>query len=109
MPDLRADLAALDTLAAKAAATSQAADEQAARDLYLAVRRVKLNIMLKNPVLDFSQILLIDQLFPQGSECNHEAVHRLGIMAVPGGRLLVLDGLQLGGRAAHHEAAGGSR
>ena len=49
-------------------------------------------------MLDFSQLLLIDQPLPQGPESKHEAIHRMGIMAVPGGRLLVLDGLHPGGR-----------
>lgn len=68
------------------------------RDLYFSVRRVKRNILLKNPVLDFSQLLLIDQPLPQGPESRHEAIHRMGIMAAPGGRLLVLDGLRPGAK-----------
>jgi hypothetical protein len=68
------------------------------RDTYFSVRRVKRDILLKNPALDFSQLLLIDQPLPQGPESRHEAIHRMGIMAVPGGRLLVLDGLGPGGK-----------
>ena len=68
------------------------------KQLYFSVRRVKRNVMFKNPVVDFSQLLLIDQPLPQGPESRHEAIHRMGIMAVPGGRLLVLDGLHPGGR-----------
>ena len=68
------------------------------KQLYFAARRVKRNIMFKNPVLDFSQLLLIDQPLPQGPESRHEAIHRMGIMAVPGGRLLVLDGLHPNGQ-----------
>jgi len=71
--------------------------DPAVKDLYFAVRRVKRNILLKNPVLDFTQLLLIDQPLPQGPESRHEAIHRMGIMAVSGGRLLVLDGLHPGG------------
>jgi hypothetical protein len=48
--------------------------------------------------LDFSQLLFIDQPLPQGPNSEHEAIHRMGIMAVPGGRLLVLDGLHPGGK-----------
>ena len=69
-----------------------------AKELYLAVRRIKREVMFKNPAVDFSQMLFIDQPMPQGSESTHEAVHRLGMMAVPGGRLLVLDGLDPGGK-----------
>ena len=34
---------------------------------------------------------------PQGSEWPHETRHRLGYMAVPGGKLVILDGLHPGG------------
>jgi len=67
------------------------------RQLYFSVRRVKRNILFKNPLLDFTRLLFIDQPLPQGPESRHEAIHRMGIMAVPGGRLLVLDGLHPGG------------
>ena len=71
----------------------------AVKELYFAVRRVKRNILFKNPVLDFTQLLFIDQPLPQGPiNPEHEAIHRMGIMAVPGGRLLVLDGLHPGGQ-----------
>ena len=72
--------------------------DPAAKDLYFAVRRVKRDVLFENPVLDFSRVLFIDQPLPQGPESLHEAIHRMGIMAVPGGRLLVLDGLDPGGR-----------
>ena len=91
-PRLAGDLAELESLARKAAAAG-ALDARAARDIYLAVRRVKRRVTFKNPAVDFTQLLLIDQPLPQGSESSHEAVHRLGRVAVPGGRLLVLDGL----------------
>ena len=80
-------------------AGSSAADaDPRAVALYLAVRRVKRRIMMKNPVLDFSRLLLIDQPIPQGDHAIHEAIHRMGHRAVPGGRLLVLDGLHPGGQ-----------
>ena len=72
--------------------------DAALKELYFSVRRVKREILLKNPVVDFTQLLFIDQPLPQGPESRHEAIHRMGIMAVPGGRLLVLDGLHPGGR-----------
>jgi hypothetical protein len=98
-PSLRGELVEMDALAAKAAETGrQAFSRRAARELYLAVRRVKRSILFKNPAVDFTQLLFIDQPLPQGSESSHEAVHRLGMMAVPGGRLLVLDGLHPGGQ-----------
>lgn len=68
------------------------------RALYFAVRRVKRVIFFKNPIVDFSQVLFIDQPLPQGPiNPEHEAIHRMGITAVAGGRLLVLDGLSPGG------------
>jgi hypothetical protein len=68
------------------------------REFYFAVRRLKHRIASKNPVLDFTQLMFIDQPWPQGPESLHEAIHRMGIMAVAGGRLLVLDGLHPGGK-----------
>jgi len=66
--------------------------------LYLAVRAVKRRIMLQNPVVDFSKLLFIDQPYPRGRvNDTHESIHRMGITATPGGRLLVLDGLHPGG------------
>ena len=67
------------------------------KELYFSVRRVKRSIMFKNQVLDFAQLLFIDQPFPQGPEAIHEAIHRMGIMATPGGRLCVLEGLHPAG------------
>lgn len=69
------------------------AENTMVKNCYFSIRALKRRIMLKNPVVDFSQILCIDQPMPQGPECIHEAIHRMSIMAVPGGRLLVLDGL----------------
>ena len=69
------------------------------RELYLAVRRVKRRIQFKNQAIDFTRLLFIDQPLPSGPiNPEHEAIHRMGITAVPGGRLLVLEGLQPGSR-----------
>lgn len=76
-----------------------AASEDQAKDLYLAVRQAKREIMLANPLLDFNEIVLIDNPYPKGKpgdvtdEWGHEARHRNGFMAVDGGRLLVLEDL----------------
>ena len=67
------------------------------KELYFSVRQLKRSILLKNPVVDFTQLLFIDQPLPQGPESRHEAIHRMGIMAVGGGRLLILDGLHPAG------------
>jgi len=84
------ELAELDALEAKVAGDGDEA-------LYFAVRDIKRRIMFANPVVDFDRVLFVDIPFPQGSEWPHETRHRLGYMAVPGGRLLVLDGLSPAG------------
>ena len=66
--------------------------------IYFRVREIKREVMFKNPVVDFDTVLFIDQPYPQGSEWPHETRHRLGYMAVPGGRLLVLKGLSPDGQ-----------
>ncbi len=66
--------------------------------LYFKMRELKRSIALANPVVDFDKMLLVDMPFPQGKEWPHQTRHRLGYMAVPGGRLLILEGLSPGGR-----------
>jgi hypothetical protein len=79
--------------------SSYADTDPAAKECYFAARRLKRSIFLKNPAIDFSQLLFIDQpLQGNVNEANHEAIHRLGIHAVPGGRLLVLEGLDPSGK-----------
>ena len=68
------------------------------QDLYLKVRELKRALMFKNPAVDFDKVLFVDMPFPQGSEWPHETRHRLGYMAVPGARLLTLDGLRPDGK-----------
>ncbi len=86
--DFRQQLAELDRLQQRAESLR---GEDA--ELYFAARRVKRSIVLANPVLDFDRILMVDMPFPQGSEWRHETRHRLGYMAVPGGKLVILQGL----------------
>ncbi len=68
------------------------------QDVYLKVREVKRAVMFKNPAVDFDKVLFVDMPFPQGSEWPHETRHRLGYMAVPGARLLTLEGLRPDGK-----------
>ncbi|HJN13939.1 MAG TPA: hypothetical protein QGH10_00535, partial [Armatimonadota bacterium] len=94
---LSVELEELSDLAERLAASP----DQPASDvleLYLQVRRTKRRIAFRNPVVDFDQLLFIDQPYPAGPEWPHQAVHRLGHRAVPGGRLLALKGLSPGGR-----------
>ena len=78
-------------------AASYANEDPAVVKLYFDVRGVKRRIALKNSAVDFKRLLFIDQPKPQGSQVIHQSIHRMGISATPGGRLLVLDGLHPGG------------
>lgn len=67
--------------------------EDALRDLYFQVRRVKRAILFQNPALNFQRILLADT--PHYTS-PHESAHRNGYHygAAAGSRLLILDGLR---------------
>ncbi|MDR1485377.1 MAG: hypothetical protein LBT09_11205 [Planctomycetaceae bacterium] len=67
-------------------------------DLYLAVRKVKRTITFKNPVIDFNSLVFVDGPTPRGGEAHHETRHRLGYMAIPGARLIKLQGLEPDGQ-----------
>jgi hypothetical protein len=86
--DYTSFLSELDALEKRAEA-----DASADTELYFAVRRIKRQVVLSNPLLDFNQVVFVDMPYPQGSEWPHETRHRLGYMAVPGARLLILEGL----------------
>ncbi|MDR2170065.1 MAG: hypothetical protein LBP59_07985 [Planctomycetaceae bacterium] len=62
-------------------------------ELYFSVRKIKRIITFKNPVINFNSLIFVDSPLPRGSEPHHETRHRLGYMAIPGGRLMKLDGL----------------
>ena len=85
----------LDALAGDAANPALAPER--VKETYLALRRIRRGLLLDNPVIDFTRLLLVDMPYPQGREWQHETRHRLGYMAVPGGQLLVVDGLDLSG------------
>ncbi len=90
--DCREELAVLSSLEKQVPANRNPNAE-----LYYQVRVAKRAIMFKNPVLDFTKVVFVDMPRPQGSESNHETKHRLGYMAVPGARLLTLEGLSPSG------------
>jgi hypothetical protein len=83
---------ALNELHIQATALTQNDEE-----LYFHVRAIKRDIMFANPTIDFDSMLFVDMPFPAGSEWPHETRHRLGYMAVPGARLLTLEGLSPSG------------
>jgi len=86
-PDLSAELKQLGELENK---LEEKAKRPTASELYFAVRRLKRAITFKNPAVDFSQILLVDNPYPRN---RHESAHRHGYRAGGKGRLLVLEGL----------------
>lgn len=61
---------------------------------YLELRRIKRELLLGDPSIDFSRIVCIDNPYVHGSEAIHEVRHRNEDTATTGGRLLVLDGLR---------------
>ena len=86
-------------LATLAKLEKQAAELKAPdKDLYFKVREIKRTVMFKNPLVDFDKVLFVDMPYPQGSEWHHETRHQLGYMAVPGARLLILEGLSPAGK-----------
>jgi hypothetical protein len=93
-----AELARLNELEQRVKSRANVSLTDEDKELYFAVREVKREITFKNPAIDFNSILYIDGPTPQGSEWAHETRHRLGYMAVPGGRLMTLSGLNPGGR-----------
>lgn len=93
-PDAAVELKSLDALATRLRALPPAQDDDTTRELYLAVRRIKRTLMLRNPLLNFDRLLLVDG--PQYAG-KHESAHRNGYHyghQLAGSRLLVLDGLR---------------
>jgi hypothetical protein len=88
-PDLKADIAALADLNKQLTALGDRPNNAAATKLYLAIRRVKRAIVLKNPAVDFTQVLLVDNPYPSGREWPHQSRHRNNFMANSAGRLII--------------------
>jgi hypothetical protein len=85
--DVSEELKQLDDLEGR---LSESAERSKVIHLYLAVRRVKRALAFRNPALDFSRVLLLDNPYPGD---RHESGHRHGYRAQGIGRLLVLEGL----------------
>ncbi|UDQ98777.1 hypothetical protein AAEX28_01505 [Lentisphaerota bacterium WC36G] len=83
-------------------------NENQLKPLYFKLRKLKRKIMFSNPAIDFKKILFIDQPYPVNKKYGewggdkrawgHEARHRIGLSALSGGKLLVLDGLNPDGK-----------
>ena len=68
-PELSAELARLAELEKRLTAPEVNATD--VEELYLAVRAAKRDIVFKNPAINFSSVLLIDNPYPQGGEWPH--------------------------------------
>ncbi len=94
--DLSAERLRWQTIKEKLAQTSvDQQEEPRSLELYLTTRRLKRDILLKHPLLDFKEILFAKGLYPRSL---HEQSHRLSKTAVPGGGLFVLSGLSPAGK-----------
>ncbi len=94
-PDLKAELTRLAKLEQSLKALPAKGGAQTSEELYLAVRRVKRQIMFKDPLVDFSRLVFIDvpERYP------HESMHRVYPQAqLNSVRLLLLDGLHPAGK-----------
>lgn len=66
------------------------------QDVYLAIRQIKRDIFMKDPLIDFAKLLFVD--VPCYDALNHESMHRVFPQAQNNeGRLMTLDGLDPGG------------
>ncbi|MDP6633479.1 MAG: hypothetical protein QGG42_01100 [Phycisphaerae bacterium] len=88
-PDIRGDLADLRDLDKQLGALGDNSRGSEVIKLYLAIRRVKRRIVLKNPAVNFTQVLLVDNPYPSGREWPHQSRHRNNFMANSAGRLIV--------------------
>jgi formylglycine-generating enzyme required for sulfatase activity len=91
-PSFKTELAELADIEKKLAKFDIEIDDDETKAMYLAVRRVKRQIMFKNPVLDFDKLLLADTPPYAGA---HESAHRNGYNYGnrTGSKLVILDGI----------------
>lgn len=91
--DFAGELGALSGIESGLQALPPSQDDAATREAYLAVRRIKRALLLRNPLLNFDRVLLVDTPSYAGP---HESAHRNGYYygAATGSRLVVLDGLR---------------
>ncbi len=97
-PGCKAELAELAALEEELRPLAPTRSGEAARQLYLAVRRVKRRITFRNPLLDFDRFLVIERPYPPGQV--HQAEVRLGSCARDTvGRMAIVEGFDLTGPA----------
>jgi hypothetical protein len=75
-PDLKSELRAIEELEKRTGRLKNHGSDSRTQELYCAVRRIKRRIMFKNPAVDFSRVIFIDNPYPKGSEWKHQARHR---------------------------------
>ena len=92
---------------AKALAASVDEDELKAWDLYVAVRKVKRQLMFKRPEVDFDEVVFVDVPYTRGGEWQHQSRYRSIMCASHGGELSVLKGLSSEGQLRKLAPAGG--
>jgi len=89
-PDLKSDVAELAAIETKY--MSDHVDEQALQEIFDKIAIVRDRIALKNPLLDFTDILFIKRHYnpEREKEGNHMVDQFFGFHAVPGGGLYIL-------------------
>lgn len=94
-PDFADELVELEKIS-KTLPDMRSSDKDRCQKTYFDVRAIKRAIFFKNPLIDFEKVLLIDNPYPKGKpgdatdEWAHEARHRNGYMAEPGGSLVTV-------------------
>ena len=90
---IRADLARAEPAPAKNAKPIVPSKRTCERlkQHYLAIRRIKREILLKSPEIDFHELLFAEVPYPQGPQNVHESRSRSVMCAAEGGRLSILE------------------
>lgn len=91
--DFSSSLKELDFLAAKLEKITDWETEKLT-EIYFSVRRLKRQIVMRNPVIDFERILLIDGCPPAGHESGHRNTYGGDLRRIGDNRILVLDTLR---------------
>ena len=100
-PDLADESAAIKNIQQRVSVADASLDASKRLKLYFDIRGLKRQVMLKDPVIDFSSIICVDAPYThrsldthgtfQQTEWVHESRFRSEMCATPGAKLLVLD------------------